>query len=173
MSEQEERHDSAVVPEPPHDLPPEEPGACCSRRRFIGMAGLGVAGLGYAAGMAYPVYRYLADPAERAAAEAAVKEVTLAKADAPAVGQGKNIKFGIRPALLIHHAEGKWSCFIATCTHLGCTVAYKPAEKSIKCPCHGGIYDATTGANVSGPPPKPLTQLTVEENNDQLIIRRV
>lgn len=137
------------------------------------MAGLGVAGLGYAAGMAYPIYRYLADPAELAAAEAAVKEVAFAKADAPPPGQGKNVKFGIRPALLIHHEDGAWSCFIATCTHLGCTVAYKSSEKKIQCPCHGGIYDHATGENLSGPPPKPLTQLAVEESNDQLIIRRV
>ncbi len=147
---------------------------CCqlSRRQLLGIAGVGAVGVGYAAGLAYPVYRYLADPAERAAAEAAVKEITLPKAEAPAPGQGKNVKFGIRPALLIHHEDNTWSCFIATCTHLGCTVAYKPEQKEIKCPCHNGVYDMHTGVPVSGPPPKPLTQLTVEEANEQLIIRR-
>ena len=44
----------------------------------------------------------------------------------------------------------------AVCTHLGCTVQYEPQADRIHCACHGGVYNAYTGANVSGPPPKPL-----------------
>jgi cytochrome b6-f complex iron-sulfur subunit len=42
------------------------------------------------------------------------------------------------------------------CTHLGCTVQYEAQSDRIHCGCHGGVYNAYTGANVSGPPPKPL-----------------
>jgi Rieske Fe-S protein len=43
----------------------------------------------------------------------------------------------------------------ATCTHLGCQVAWDGEGKTFRCPCHGGVYDAT-GKVVEGPPPRPL-----------------
>jgi Rieske Fe-S protein len=49
----------------------------------------------------------------------------------------------------------------AKCTHLGCTVQYEADKNRIYCACHGGVYDARTGANVSGPPPKPLKRYVV------------
>lgn len=146
---------------------------CVSRREFVAVAGLGAVGAGYAAGMAYPIYRYLVDPAKRAEAEAAITEIAIAKADLPPVGQSKTVKFGIRPALIIHHEDGHYTCFEAVCTHLGCTVAFQPEQKRIYCACHGGQYDMNTGENVAGPPPRPLKVFNVEETDEQLIIRRV
>jgi cytochrome b6-f complex iron-sulfur subunit len=35
-------------------------------------------------------------------------------------------------------------------------VQYEPQADRIHCACHGGVYNPYTGANVSGPPPKPL-----------------
>jgi len=29
----------------------------------------------------------------------------------------------------------------ATCTHQGCTVAWRSGSKSFQCPCHGAVYD--------------------------------
>jgi Rieske Fe-S protein len=43
----------------------------------------------------------------------------------------------------------------ATCTHLGCQVAWVPKDKKFRCPCHGGVFDAA-GAVLEGPPPRPL-----------------
>ncbi len=51
----------------------------------------------------------------------------------------------------------------ATCTHLGCRVAWDAAQSQYKCPCHGGIFDRT-GAVVSGPPPRGLDSLPVRLN---------
>ena len=46
----------------------------------------------------------------------------------------------------------------ATCTHLGCQVRWDgPAEK-FRCPCHGGVFDAS-GQVVEGPPPRPLDRI--------------
>ena len=132
-------------------LEPAEP----QTRRFF-LAAAGVAGIGYAAALAYPVYRYLASPGEMALSEAAVKEITLKDAQKLPAGSVLMFKFGPRPAMLIHHLNGKWIAMTAVCTHLGCTVQYEPGPDRIHCACHGGVYNAYTGANVSGPPPRPL-----------------
>jgi len=132
----------------------EEPGETATRRAFLVAAG--AAGLAYTAALAYPIYRYLASPEEMALSATAVTEVTLKDAQKLAKGSVLMFKFGSAPAMLIHHEDGKWVAMTAVCTHLGCTVQYEPQANRIHCACHGGVYNPETGANVSGPPPKPL-----------------
>ena len=132
----------------------EEPSERNTRRAFLAAAG--IAGLAYTAALAYPVYRYLASPEEMAMEATAVTEVTLKDAQELPAGSVLMFKFGAAPALLIHHDDGRWISMTAVCTHLGCTVQYEPQADRIHCACHGGVYNAYTGANVSGPPPKPL-----------------
>ncbi len=43
----------------------------------------------------------------------------------------------------------------ATCTHLGCQVAWNAKDKKFRGPCHGGVFGAD-GAVLEGPPPRPL-----------------
>ncbi len=141
-----------------------------TRRAFIAAAG--AAGIVYTAAVGYPVYRYLASPAEMAASAAAVTEVSLKDAQKIPTGSALMFKFGPSPAMLIHHEDGTWVAFTAVCTHLGCTVQYEPAANRIHCACHGGVYDPNTGANVSGPPPKPLKRFTVLVNAADVKISR-
>ena len=141
------------------------------RREFTRTAVAGV-GACYMAAIGYPVYRYLATPAREAASLAAVSEVALPKGDLPEAGAALMFRFGTKPALLIHHKDGSMVCFDAICTHLACTVQFQPDEGRIFCACHGGQYDMHTGANVAGPPPKPLKPYTVEVNDENVIIRR-
>ena len=136
--------------------------ARASRRGFLVAAG--AAGLCYTAALGYPIYRYLASPAEMAASATAVTEVTLKDAREAARRLGLMFKFGTSPAMLIHHEDGTWVALTAVCTHLGCTVQYEPQANRIHCACHGGVYDPYTGANVSGPPPKPLKLFKVAVN---------
>jgi thiosulfate dehydrogenase [quinone] large subunit len=66
------------------------------------------------------------------------------------------------PALVIHAADAKFYAYDAVCTHAGCTCEYDPQYKLIVCPCHGGAYDPTHGAQVvAGPPPTPLAELPI------------
>lgn len=126
-----------------------------TRRDFLRVL-LTAAGAMYAAAIGYPVYKYLVSPAERANSLAAVKEVTVKDAQSLALGSVMMFRFGSRPAMLIHHKDGSWVALDAVCTHLGCTVQYQPERNVIHCNCHGGEYDAQTGKNISGPPPRPL-----------------
>jgi len=137
----------------------EDAGEQTTRRAFLAAAG--AAGVLYTAALAYPIYRYLASPEEMALSATAVTEVTLKDAEKLPLGSVLMYKFGSRPAMLIHHENGKWVSMTAVCTHLGCTVQYEPQADRIHCACHGGVYNAYTGANVSGPPPKPLTTYKV------------
>ncbi|MFC4455845.1 Rieske 2Fe-2S domain-containing protein [Deinococcus sonorensis] len=62
------------------------------------------------------------------------------------------------------------------CMHLGCAVLiqpYTPANLKVAavCPCHGGAYNLTAGAQVvGGPPPAPLAQLPIKVQGDQLVV---
>ncbi|MBS1713103.1 MAG: Rieske (2Fe-2S) protein [Armatimonadetes bacterium] len=142
-----------------------------TRRGFVKVA-LGGVGLAYAAAIGYPIYRYLNSPVEASIAMAAVKEVTLPDADKLPKGSALMYKFGVRPAMLIHHKDDTWVSLDAVCTHMGCTVAYDPNADMINCACHGGKYDAKTGENVSGPPPRPLTRYEVTVSPGSVLVQR-
>ena len=147
-----------------------ENGEAKTRRAFLAAAG--AAGVCYAAALGYPVYRYLASPSEMALSAAAVTEVTLKDAQKLPAGSALMFKFGPSPAMLIHHEDGRWIALSAVCSHLGCTVQYEPQMDRIHCACHGGVYNAYTGANVSGPPPKPLKLFKVAVNQTGVEVSR-
>jgi len=66
--------------------------------------------------------------------------------------------------------------FDALCTHLECTVMYRPGRQDIFCPCHDGVYDLN-GKNVSGPPPRPLEMYKVtlrgELGNEEIVVSHI
>lgn len=66
-----------------------------------------------------------------------------------------------RPDIVIRHTNGKLRAHSAVCTHAGCTVGYQGGQ--IVCPCHGAVFDAQTGAVLSGPAPAPLAPRQVLE----------
>jgi thiosulfate dehydrogenase [quinone] large subunit len=67
-----------------------------------------------------------------------------------------------RPDIVIRSADGSLRAFSAVCTHAGCTVGYEGGQ--IVCPCHGGTFDAKSGAVISGPPPTGLAARNVLES---------
>ena len=155
------------------DCPKENEQTESMTRRVFLRSCMAVAGACYVAAVGYPVYKYLATAAEKAEAESAVKEVTLDDVEKLPIPSALMFKFGGRPALLIRHATDSWTALSAVCTHLGCTVQFYPEKQQISCACHGGVYDSTTGANISGPPPKPLTPYHVVVNQGKAVVSRV
>jgi len=150
--------------------PPEQ--GFSNRRNFVRVAAGGI-GLCYAAALGYPVYRYLESPIEKVQSLAVVSEVSLPEARKLPLGAALMFKFGSRPAMLIHHPDDQWVALIAVCTHLGCTVQYQGDKDRIYCACHGGVYNARTGGNVSGPPPKPLQRLEVKLTETTVVVSRL
>jgi Rieske Fe-S protein len=57
--------------------------------------------------------------------------------------------------------------FSAVCTHLGCTVV--PNGNELDCPCHGSVFNATTGAVITGPAPQSLPQVRVKLSGDTVL----
>ncbi len=162
---------SNIVLEESERRPVAEPaGEATTRRAFLVAAG--AAGLCYVGAIGYPIYRYLASPAEMASSQAAVTEVTLENAQELPAGSALMFKFGPAPAMLIHRADDSWVAFSAVCTHLGCTVNSSRELNRIHCSCHGGVYDPHTGENVSGPPPKPLKLYKVAVGETGVVVSR-
>jgi len=141
-------------------------------RRTAGQAVVGTATCGYAVAISYPVVRYLASGAQIVDEGIQVSEVSLGNPEDLKPGTGRNFAFGSKPALVIRNKDGEFSAFIATCSHLGCTVALDAAANIIRCPCHGGTYDPGTGKNVGGPPPRPLEKLSAIVDGGKLVVRK-
>ncbi len=72
------------------------------------------------------------------------------------------------PAILVHLPGGELRAFSQKCTHLGCVVYYEPENDEMECPCHEGVFDATSGEVISGPPQRPLGRIDVELRGDSV-----
>jgi Rieske Fe-S protein len=57
--------------------------------------------------------------------------------------------------------------FSAICTHQGCKVD-RIADGRIDCPCHGSVFDASTGAVVNGPASTALGKIAVVVRNGEV-----
>ena len=71
---------------------------------------------------------------------------------------------------LVKESESRVLALDSTCTHLGCRVSWDAEAQLLKCPCHGGIYDAT-GAVKGGPPPAPLARVMTRIENGQVLVQ--
>jgi Rieske Fe-S protein len=69
--------------------------------------------------------------------------------------------------VLVRDSAGAVHAFSATCTHQGCQVD-SVRDNQIGCPCHGSVFDATTGAVVSGPAGRPLPKVSVVVREDEV-----
>ena len=138
-----------------------------SRRQAIEMF-LGGGVLATLASFLYPVFRYFIPPA---VVDLGGDQVVAAKLGDLKPNSGKIFRFGSRPGLLILNADGTYRALSATCTHLGCTVQYRSDLREIWCACHNGTYDMN-GRVASGPPPKPLDEMTVNIRGDEVVISR-
>jgi glycine/D-amino acid oxidase-like deaminating enzyme/nitrite reductase/ring-hydroxylating ferredoxin subunit len=79
-----------------------------------------------------------------------------------AAGSGAVIKVDGERCAVYRDTSGALHAVSATCTHLGCTVAFNDAEHSWDCPCHGSRFDPD-GAVLHGPATAPLPPVPAEK----------
>ena len=68
--------------------------------------------------------------------------------------------------IVIRQASGGLSALSAICTHAGCEVGYESGV--LACPCHGSLFNATTGAVMQGPAITPLARKRVVESGGEI-----
>ncbi len=149
-----------------HDAKAGAPGEA-GRRGFIGLF-LGGGLVTLLGAMLYSVGRYVIPPRT---ADAGLSSVVAGKVKDFPTNAGKIFRFGNRPGLLVHTSAGDFRAFSAVCTHLGCTVQYRPDLEQIWCACHNGRFDLS-GRNVAGPPPRPLEPFDVTVRGDDIVVSR-
>jgi Rieske Fe-S protein len=156
-----------------------------SRRAWL-LRSLNTAIAATVAAVLYPIVRFLwPRPATVSGAAEVVAPFRVSE-----LPNAKNnpFDFGGKPCLVVLSLEGAKKkaegrplqtddvrAFNAICTHLECTVAYRPDQGDIFCDCHDGVYDLN-GKNISGPPPRPLQAYKVtlrgEPGQEEIIVSR-
>ena len=138
------------------------------RRGFINWL-LGTSAGAFLVSVFYPVARYLVPPK---VGESTAASVTLPiKADDVKPNTGQFFKFGNNPAILVRTPSGELKAFTAVCTHLHCTVQFRPDLGHIWCACHNGHFDLN-GQNIAGPPPRPLDGFVVNVRGTQIVVSK-
>ena len=147
----------------PVQAPPHDP----ERRNVLNVL-LGLSFVGWAGTVLFPVIQYFRIPVQK---EDEPDSIVAAKLKDLKPNEGVIFKFGSSPGLLIMGQDGQLRAFSAACTHLECTVKYRPDLQKIHCACHNGMYDLN-GHNISGPPPRPLQQYRVVTRGDDVLVFR-
>ena len=98
-------------------------------------------------------------------------EVQLCADSELSPGQMRLVRLGARAVAVLRRHDGSLSAFDAACTHLGCTVRFRPEKDDLHCGCHGAVFDAKTGARRAGPAPSPLTPLELEVRDGRIYVR--
>ncbi len=120
---------------------------------------LGAFGLG---GLFYGMYRFLSP------GSGGGTPVEISLSEIPA-GGAQYFQYGGSPGILFRGEDGSFKAFSLVCTHLACTVTWRPERNEFYCPCHDGFFDAE-GKVLSGPPPGPLERWKVEVKGDKAVI---
>jgi nitrite reductase/ring-hydroxylating ferredoxin subunit len=75
--------------------------------------------------------------------------------DSLAPGEGGVFTRGAKQLAVSRAEDGSLTVLSATCTHMGCIVAWNASERTWDCPCHGSRF-APDGSVVSSPATTPL-----------------
>jgi len=150
-----------------YQMPGFPPTGTEQRRSFLKYL-LGGSFIAWLVAVLYPVFAYLKPPK---VGEVEVSSIKVGKVNDFSPNSGKVVRFGNKPAIIIRKPDGSFAAFTAICTHLACTVQYRPDLGLIWCACHNGKYDLN-GKNIAGPPPRPLEPYNVILKGDDIYITR-
>lgn len=99
-----------------------------------------------------------------------VPETTLAASDVP-VGGATIVDAGDEAGSVVvaQPTAGEFVAFSTACTHQGAKTKLV-GETSLRCPLHGSQFDATTGEVTNPPAARPLDEVAVRAEGDQLVV---
>ena len=80
------------------------------------------------------------------------------------VGLGLPLLEGV---VVTQPTEGEFLGFSITCTHQGCPVD-SVSDAGISCPCHGSIFDLSSGAPTAGPATSALGSVSLTVDGDEI-----
>ncbi|MBL6979953.1 MAG: Rieske (2Fe-2S) protein [Anaerolineales bacterium] len=148
------------------------------RRGFLGFATWAIGGI-IGAGFGIPAIAYIIAPAMRKEEEQ--EWIRLGSASKVELGTPTLFKTKIEKQTGWITNEEEVSVYVLTengrdfvamsniCTHLGCRVRWISDQDVFFCPCHNAGF-AKNGDVASGPPPRPLDQYQVKEEDGQLFV---
>jgi len=167
----------------PDPAPAEPESPLIARRTLLGAASVGATALlagcgggsdkfgsgGYGGGAATsPTTPATATtPVPAGTTPAASGAVLVALADVPVDGAVSAQTASGDLVLVTQPSAGEVKAFSAICTHKGCTVA--PKGNQLVCPCHGSVYDLSTGEVLAGPAPAPLATVDVKVKGGNVV----
>ncbi len=174
MSEQESERGQPQGSQPT----PEDPG----RRRMLKI-GVGVLGSGLAAVSAVPAIGFVCHPLTNNVTSSGEGYLPVGKRSqfSPTIPVKVDLFASRRDAWTrvdsvkvgsawVLEQDGKLIAYSTTCPHLGCAVDFDANDGVFKCPCHRSEFKLD-GAPASGPSPRPLDTLDVQEDEGLVAIR--
>lgn len=103
-----------------------------------------------------------------------VQSVPVAKVGELAENAWKVFSFPDQYAqgILINLPKKGLVAYSDVCTHLSCAVVYR-GDGKLHCPCHDGLFDASTGNVLAGPPTRPLPLIQLARHNGTIYAVKV
>lgn len=136
-------------------------------RRVVGWLAAGL-GLLTAVALLMPALGFLVPPS-RSAPGADTSRAALVR-ELPE-GSARIVRFRGRPALVVHHGEGRYFALSAICTHMeDCQLEWDAERAQIVCPCHGCVFDLY-GNVCHGPASVPLERIGTERSAARVYLR--
>jgi cytochrome b6-f complex iron-sulfur subunit len=109
-----------------------------------------------------------ASPRQGSSSQVTSAQGLVKLADVP-VGGAVDVKTPTGQSVLVAQPRaGAVVAFSAICTHQGCEV--RPAKGSLRCPCHGSVFDTATGDVLHGPALRPLDKIPVHIDGGSVVV---
>src|SRR4029079_16711747 len=84
--------------------------------------------------------RFLTENTRIATRQLRGRRASNEEAESVATGDGAILSLDGQKAAVSRDTSGELIAVSASCTHMGCTVAWNPAESTWDCPCHGSRF---------------------------------
>jgi cytochrome b6-f complex iron-sulfur subunit len=85
------------------------------------------------------------------------------------VGEGRLIRHGGAPLYVVRLTNEEIVALSGLCTHFRCVLNWNSQNRTLVCPCHNGVFNAT-GDVMSGLPTRSLTLYPTEIRRGEILI---